>query len=186
MSERPMPPIPEGLDPEIVEKISGGLDFCSAPELKAIVDGLKENYDTLVDFTSYMFDRVADLVPGGVERLGRFLPRKPARPTGQKQHVGVGQLMLAVAPGNFLDDHGLAAAAIDPAHRIQQENQIPPERDEFEAPLGQLIVTRRRLMAPGTDRRRTLARTHGELDAFVIGTEAGMLVNEAPEMMTAV
>jgi hypothetical protein len=41
-------------------------------------------------------------------------------------------------------------------------------------------------MAPGTDRRRTFARTHGDFDALVIGTEAGMLVNEAPEMMTAV
>ena len=47
-------------------------------------------------------------------------------------------------------------------------------------------LTGRRLMAPGTDRRRTFARMHGDLDAFVIGTEAGMLVNEAPEMMTVV
>jgi hypothetical protein len=41
-------------------------------------------------------------------------------------------------------------------------------------------------MAAGTNRCRTLARTHGDFDAFVIGTEAGMLVNETPEMMAAV
>jgi len=41
-------------------------------------------------------------------------------------------------------------------------------------------------MAARTNRRRTFARTHGDFDAFVIGTEAGMLVNEAPEMMAAV
>lgn len=32
---------------------------------------------------------------------------------GQKQHVGIGQRMLAIAPGNLLDDHGFTAAAID-------------------------------------------------------------------------
>jgi len=41
-------------------------------------------------------------------------------------------------------------------------------------------------MAAGTNRRRTLARTHHDFDAFVVGTEAGMLVHEAPEMMAAV
>ena len=29
------------------------------------------------------------------------------------------------------------------------------------------------------DRRRTFARAHGDFNAFVIGTEAGMMVNEA-------
>jgi hypothetical protein len=42
------------------------------------------------------------------------------------------------------------------------------------------------VMATGTDRRRTFARTHGDFDAFLIGTEAGILVNEPPEMMAAV
>ena len=28
-----------------------------------------------------MFDRVENLIPGGAERIGRFFPRKPARPT---------------------------------------------------------------------------------------------------------
>jgi len=41
-------------------------------------------------------------------------------------------------------------------------------------------------MATGTDRRRTSARPHGDFDALVIGTEARMLVNEAPKMMAAV
>ena len=31
-----------------------------------------------------MFDCVEDLVPGSAECLGRFLPRKPPRPAGQK------------------------------------------------------------------------------------------------------
>ena len=94
--------------------------------------------------------------------------------------------MLAVAPGNFLDDDGVAAAAIDAPHGVQQEDQKSPERDELEAPLGELIVAGRRLMAARTDRRRTLARPHGDLDALVVGTEAGVLINESPETMAAV
>jgi hypothetical protein len=58
MSERPMPPIPEGLDPEIVEKVSGGLDMCSPDQIEKLINDLRNNYDTLVDFTSYVFDRV--------------------------------------------------------------------------------------------------------------------------------
>jgi len=59
-----------------------------------------------------------------------FMKAGPTRPTGQKQHVGVDQLMLAVAPGDFLDDHRLAAATIDAPYRVQPEL----ERDEFVAP----------------------------------------------------
>jgi hypothetical protein len=94
--------------------------------------------------------------------------------------------MLAVAPGNFLDHHGFAAAAIDAPHGVPQEDQEPPKRDEVVTPFRELIVTGCWLMATGTNRRRTFARSHGDFDAFVIGTEAGMLVNEPPEMMTAV
>ena len=96
------------------------------------------------------------------------------------------QSALAVAPRNLLDDDGLAAAAIDAPHGVQQEDQKAPERDEFVTPLSKLVVAARRVMATGTNRRRTFAWTHGDFDAFVIGTEAGMLVNEAPEMMAVV
>ncbi len=94
--------------------------------------------------------------------------------------------MLAVAPGDFFDDHSLAAAAIDAPHGVQQEDQKSPERDEVVTPFGELIITRRRLMATGTNCRRTFPRTHGDFDPLVIGTEAGMLVNETPEMMAPV
>jgi hypothetical protein len=51
--------------------------------------------------------------------------------------------------------------------------------------IGKLTVAGCGLMAPGTNRRRTFADT-GDFDAFVTGTEAGMLVDEAPEMLTSV
>ena len=55
---REMPKVPEGvLTPEQIEKISGGF-VCSADEWNQILEGLRSNYDTLVDFTSYVIERV--------------------------------------------------------------------------------------------------------------------------------
>jgi hypothetical protein len=133
-----------------------------------------------------MLDRVENLVPRSAEYLGRFLPGKPTRPAGQKEHVGFGQSAFAVAPRNFLDDDRLAAATIDAPHGVQQKNQKAPERYKFETPLGELIIPGCGLMAARADGRRTLARTHGYLNTRVIGTETGMPINEAPEMMAAV
>ena len=82
-----------------------------------------------------------------MERLGCFLPRKAARPAGQKQHVRSGQRTLSIAPRHFLDDDRLAVAAIDAPHGVKQKNQKSPERNELETALGELIVTGRRLMA---------------------------------------
>jgi hypothetical protein len=91
-----------------------------------------------------------------------------------------------MAPGNFLDKDRLAAAAIDSPHGVEQKNQKSPERNELESPLGEFVVTRCRLMAARTDRRRTFARTHSNLNTVVIGTEAGLLVNKTGKVMTAV
>ena len=129
---------------------------------------------------------IEDLIPGSTEGLSGFFPGKPARPTGQKQHVSIGQLVFAMAPGNFLDDHGLAAGASDAPHRVEEEDQEAPERDEFEPPLGELIVPGGRLVATGADRRGTFTRADRDLNASVIGTEAGLLINEAWEMMAVI
>lgn len=94
--------------------------------------------------------------------------------------------MLAVTPGNLLDDHGFAATAIDASHRVEQKDQKSPEGDEFVAPFRELIITWRRFLATRTNGHGTLTRTHADLDALVIGTEAGVLVDEAAEVMAAV
>ena len=100
-----------------------------------------------------ILDGIEDLVPGSAEGLGGFFPGQPARPTGQKQHVGMGQLVFAIAPGNLLDEHGLAAGARDAPHRVEEEDQEAPERDGFVAPVGELIVTGGWVVATGTNRR---------------------------------
>jgi len=96
------------------------------------------------------------------------------------------QRTLAVAPGNFFDDDRFAAAAIDTTHGVKQKNQESPERDELEPPLGELIVTGCRLVTPRADRRRTFTRTDSDLNALVIGTEAGLLVNKPRKTVATV
>ena len=134
---------------------------------------------------NHILDRVAHLVPGSVEGLGGFLPGELARPAGQKQHIGSGQLMLAIAPGNLLD-HYATLPAVHASHAIQQENQKAPQRNELEAPLGKMIVTRRRLVAPRADRCRALPRSHVHFDAILAGTKASVLVDKSPMAMAVV
>ena len=94
--------------------------------------------------------------------------------------------MFAMAPGDFFDDDGLTVAASDAPHGVQEEDQEAPERDEFETPLGELIVTGGRLVATGTNGGRTFAWANSDFNASVIGTEAGLLINEAWEMMAVI
>src|SRR5207247_3749841 len=121
-----------------------------------------------------------------MECFGRFLPRKAACPAGQKQHIGIGQGTLAIAPGHFLDDDSLTTAAIDVTHGIKQKNQKAPKGNELETALGELIVSGGRLMATRTNRRGTFARTHRDLNALMIGAETGLPVNKPRKAVTAV
>jgi hypothetical protein len=59
MSEdRAMPPVPEGVfSEEQLAQIGGG--GCTPAEWAAIFSQLKDSYETLIDFTSYVIERVA-------------------------------------------------------------------------------------------------------------------------------
>jgi hypothetical protein len=46
------------LSDEQLERIGGGT--CSPDDITGILESLKENYETLVDFTSYVIERVAN------------------------------------------------------------------------------------------------------------------------------
>jgi len=120
------------------------------------------------------------------ERLRRFPSRKAARPTGQKQHVGLGERAFAIAPRNLLDDDGLAAGTIDTPHGVQQKDQKAPEGNELETALGELVVSRSRLLAAGADGPGSLARTDRDFDTFVIAAETGPLINKSLEMVAAI
>ena len=56
MSDRPVPKLPEGLTEEQISRISGG--DCSIADIQKALDQLQQSYDTLVDFTSYVIERV--------------------------------------------------------------------------------------------------------------------------------
>lgn len=120
------------------------------------------------------------------EMIPPFPSKTVACPAGQKEHIRPGQRALTVGPRNLLDDDRIAAAAIDTPHGVKQKNQKSPERNEFEPAFGKSIVPGRRLMAAGTNRSRTFAWPHGDLNALVIGTEAGLMINESGKTMTAI
>ena len=60
MSEtKPVPELPEGIiSEELLEKISGGAGECSVQDYIIALSQIKETYDNLVDFTSYVIERV--------------------------------------------------------------------------------------------------------------------------------
>ena len=57
MSETKIVPGKE-LGAEQVSEVAGG-DICSPDQIRELLNGLKDNYDRLIDFTSYVIDRVA-------------------------------------------------------------------------------------------------------------------------------
>ena len=58
--------------------------------------------------------------------------------------------------------------------------------NELKAPFAELIVTGRRQMAARADCDGPLARSYGHLDALLVGTGVGLLVDKTPETMAAV
>lgn len=58
MTDRNVPPVPAGiLTDDQVEAISGGT--CTPAEIIGILGQLKTGYESLIDFTSYVIERVA-------------------------------------------------------------------------------------------------------------------------------
>jgi hypothetical protein len=133
----------------------------------------------------HIFHGVAHLIPGSVEGLGGFLPGEFARPASQKQHMGSAQLVLPIAPGNLLD-HYATIPAVNAPRAVQQKNQKAPQRDELEAALGKMIVTRCRLVAPEQTAFEPLRGRTSTSMLFLIGCKAGMLVDEFPMAMAVV
>jgi hypothetical protein len=93
--------------------------------------------------------------------------------------------VLAIAPGNLLDHHA-TISAINTSHAVEQENQKAPQGNELEATLGEMIVARRRSVAPGTDGCRSLPRSDVHFDALVVGSKAGVLVDKSAMMMAVI
>src|SRR5262249_58513529 len=104
----------------------------------------------------------------------------------EEKHIGFGQGAFAVAPGDFLDGHHAAAAAIDATHSVQQEDEESPQRNELKTSFRELVVAGHRQMAARADCGRTFARSQDDFDALLVGTETGALIDKTSEMMAAV
>lgn len=59
MSDKPIPTPPAGLTQEQIDAISGGWD-CSGSQLVDLANNLTKAYESLIDFTSHVFERVAN------------------------------------------------------------------------------------------------------------------------------
>jgi hypothetical protein len=70
--------------------------------------------------------------------------------------------------------------------RYSRKTQKAPQRNELEAPLGEMIVAWCRLVTPRTQCRRALPRPDVHFDAFLVGTEARVLVDESAMAMAVV
>jgi hypothetical protein len=58
MSDKPVPPLPAGiLSEDQIAKIGGG--DCTVTDYITILNDLRSTYDNLVEFTSYVIERVA-------------------------------------------------------------------------------------------------------------------------------
>src|SRR5438477_8461565 len=156
------------------------LDFIHAEGLKG------SQRPVLQSPTHHILHGMADLLPGGVKGFRRLFPGELARPVRLELHVHLGQLTLAARPRHFLDDNA-AGPAIHPPHRIEQEHQKAPQRDEFELPLREMVIAWGRLMAAGANGCRALAGSDPDFDRGPVrGAEARALVDKSPKMMTLV
>ena len=113
-------------------------------------------------------------------RVSRAVRRKVRRREGhvRKQHVCLGEMMLAVAPRHLLHYYA-AVAALNAAHAVEKENQQTREGNELESSFGKMIVSRCRLVATRADRRRTMAWPNLDSDSLFVFTPTMVLVNES-------
>jgi hypothetical protein len=75
---------------------------------------------------------------------------------------------------------------IDAPHGIQQEDEESPQRNELKTSFRELVVAGRRQMAARADYGRTFARSQDHFDAFLVGTEPGVLIDKTSKTMAAV
>ena len=132
------------------------------------------------------FHRTINAFPTGLENLRRLPPTQSSRPASQKTHHGRCQRMLAFIPGNMLHHHAVLGT-FHPPRRIAKIHPNPPQRNMTPTALGQLVITRRGLLASRTAPCHAGVRSSSDLNPlrparlavkpYVLEDESGMGLN---------
>ena len=128
---------------------------------------------------------IVDLLPAGMKAAGRLLPRELSGPVRQVHHVGLGQGVLADAPGDLFD-FDAALATLDAPHAVVERDRISPDRDEFKMSLRQLIVASGRFVAARAPRPGTGPRSDIDLDGPGLFVQAGRAIDKPWKPMAGI
>jgi hypothetical protein len=131
--------------------------------------------------------RMPDRFPTGLESSGRVPPRQPPRPAGQKPHHRRGHRPLALTPGYVLDAQPVLRTFHAPG-RVEEVDDNAPQRHEQPASLGQLVIARTRLQAPGAlaPDPRVRRKLHRDPQRTARAQQPDALVNESHKMLNSI
>lgn len=93
--------------------------------------------------------------------------------------------MVADAPRYLFDLHA-ALAAVDVAHRIEQNHCETPDRNEFEATFMESVIPAAKFVATRADRLGALARARVKFNALGRVAQACTFVHETGKMMAGI
>jgi hypothetical protein len=93
--------------------------------------------------------------------------------------------VFVVGPGHCLDDDA-TGFAVEAAHAVEDKTRYPPDRNELELPIREVVVNRGLPVTARTDRWGTRSGEDSDLQAATILNEADVLIDEARETVALV
>ena len=136
----------------------------------------------------HVFHRAAHALPTGTENDGRFLPRQPSRPTGQKLHKSQRHLAFAASPRHPFGRDAMNQT-IHSTRSVDQQHGNHPQRHEFKTTgHGGSIIARSGFTTFSTMRDALAMRSNGHLDlkTRLAVAESHIFVNETLERVNAI
>jgi hypothetical protein len=125
---------------------ANGLDALKIPMFETIVDN--------------PFDRVADIIPRGIEAGSGFFPAEASRPCGEKMTKDITARKLAVGPRDFFS-FDAASGTLDSTHGVRNRDGDVPKRDKLKEPwIFGCVVTRSSFTAAPTARATIGTRSY--------------------------
>src|SRR4051812_36565755 len=110
-------------------------------------------------------DRAEHRLPGRSEHAGDFAPTQPPRPDGQEPLEADGGLSLPFGPRHRFDANP-TPAAVDPAHRVHQEDRNAPQGNVLKPTWSESVIRWPPSTATRTDRPRSTAGAYLNLQTL--------------------